>query len=100
MYLIVQLPEPFRRFGNSFIRHVLVLALALCDLPQPEPRPSGIFRQAPGAFEERFAKSIRAEARTEVRGLTGAEAFIFAQFVLSDSEISTLSLLVSAPATV
>ena len=67
--LIVQRPEPFRRCGFSFVVQVLVRALAVGDLLQPVPRASGIFRQAPGAFEERFAKTIRADVRAELRRL-------------------------------
>ena len=67
--LLIQLAEPFRRFGNILLLEVLVLASVIDDLLQPVPRPNRVLRQAVAAFEERPAKSIRAELRTQTRRL-------------------------------
>ena len=45
---------------------MLVLALAVDDLLQPEPRLNWILRQAKFAFEERFAEITRGEVRAEM----------------------------------
>ena len=68
LYLLFQLPEYPRRVGSACTVQVLVLAL-VDGLLQPVLRSEVVLRQAVGAFEERPAKIVRADVRSELRRL-------------------------------